>query len=281
MTSTPPHRLTDQYELLELVGGGAWTEVHRARRRADNLPVAIKRMPAEIAAQPLAAGRFDREVEISSTVQHPFVVRALDHGTDADGSLYLVMEWLEGQSLRQRLDESSSLEPADTMRVAMQLTNALVETHASGWIHRDLTPSNVFQCADRRIVLFDYGMAGHAGARSGRRLTRVGMSVGTLHYMAPEQIGGEACPASDLFSLGVILYECLTGAHPWPASQPAAYVMSVQSNDAAPLVSDPRCVRAPLALCALVDQLVRRAASDRPANATDVMAELARIASRA
>lgn len=264
-----------RYELLELLGGGTFTTVHRARRLSDGEMVAIKLLEDPFSANSVASTRFSREIDIGTALRHPFVVRAHEGGRAEDGTMYLVMELLRGQSLGALIHDEGSLPTNRVLRIAIQLANALVEAHGSGWIHRDLKPDNVFICEDGGVKLFDFGLARSDAESSGnRKITRAGMSVGTMQYMAPEQLKGRAEMRSDIFAFGVLLYECLTGEHPWSTDSAAGYITAVQTRDPADLADHPKARLVPIALARLVMSMLSREPDGRPASAREILARL-------
>jgi eukaryotic-like serine/threonine-protein kinase len=206
------------YEVLELVGAGGMGEVYRARDTRLDRTVALKLLPATLAADPSRRARFDREARAISALSHPHICTLHDIG-DQDGQAYLVMEFVEGETLRQRL-KRGPLPVAQALEVATQIAEALEAAHRHGIIHRDLKPDNVM-LTKTGAKLLDFGLArltGHgdqpiveeltAAPTDSAPLTGPGTILGTVPYMAPEQLEGKAADArTDLWALGAIVYE--------------------------------------------------------------------------
>ncbi len=204
------------YRVEQQLGTGAYASVWRARRLSDGVYVALKLLRSSVAHDPRATDRLRREAEALGLSWHPHVVEVLDHGLLASGVAYLVMEELKGESLRDRIISRGRLTSLDTYELARQAATGLNAAHRAGIIHRDIKPDHLFyhRCQGKEIVkLLDFGVAWVSWAEI--RLTREGSNVGTRGYAAPEQLQGElATPSADLFSLGVTLYQALTGKAP-------------------------------------------------------------------
>src|SRR5580658_1266936 len=214
-----------QYRILRRMGSGATGVIYEAARISDGFPVAIKLLRAAAAHEAVASDRLRREAEALGLSWHPNVVEVIDHGYLPDGTAYLVMELLPGESLASRLLSKGKLTTRELLPIAMQLCDALSAVHAAGVVHRDVKPSNVYLAVDRedpagpeRVKLLDFGIARVEWEET--RITNTGGPLGTTGYMAPEQeIGSpEVDGRSDLFSLGAVLYECLVGEPPPPRS---------------------------------------------------------------
>jgi serine/threonine-protein kinase len=209
------------YKIRQRMGSGASGVIYEAVRISDGVPVAIKLLRAAAAHDATASDRLRREAEALGLAWHPNVVEVIDHGYLADGTAYLVMELLRGESLATRLREKTRLLPAEVLPIALQVCDALVAVHAAGVVHRDIKPSNIFLCPDpaggpERVKVLDFGIARVEWEET--RITNMGSPLGTAGYMSPEQETGGAVDArSDVFSLGAVLYECLVGEPP-PAS---------------------------------------------------------------
>ena len=211
-----------QYRIKQRMGSGASGVIYEAARMSDGMPVAIKLLRAAAAHDAVASDRLRREAEALGLSWHPNVVEVIDHGHLPDGTAYLVMELLHGESLATRLKTKGRLAPAELLPIAMQVCDALAAVHAAGVIHRDLKPSNIFLAVDRedpagtmRVKLLDFGIARVEWEET--RITNTGGPLGTPGYMSPEQeTGGEVDGRSDIFALGAVLYECLVGEPPPP-----------------------------------------------------------------
>jgi tetratricopeptide (TPR) repeat protein len=209
----------DRFVLESPAGIGGMGVVYRARDRLTGLPVAVKTV---IRNGTLAADRFLREVSVLSELDHPAIVRYVAHGVIPPDWTYLAMEWLEGIDLGQRLREGERLTADEVLVLIRRIAEALGVAHARGVVHRDIKPANIFLVDGKleQAKLLDFGVALQDVAT--RRLTETGAVVGTPCYMAPEQAAGERAvgPQADLFSLGCVWFECLTGSPPFVARTP-------------------------------------------------------------
>lgn len=208
-----------QYRIGERMGSGASGVIYEATRITDGLPVAIKLLRAATAHDVTASDRLRRESEALGLSWHPNVVEVVDQGHLPDGTSYLVMELLRGETLAARLERKIRLSPEELSPIAKQLAEALVAIHAAGVVHRDLKPSNIYLVPDEeapggeRVKVFDFGIARVEWEEM--RITNVGAPLGTPGYMAPEQErGGEVDARSDVYAAGAVLYECLVGEPP-------------------------------------------------------------------
>jgi serine/threonine protein kinase len=226
------------FEILEIAGAGGMGVVYKARQQSLERDVALKVIKDEIAAEPEYRDRFLREAKLAASVDHPHVVTVYDVG-DEDGRLFLAMQWIDGSDLRQVLDSSGRLTPKRAVAIGEQLAGALDAVHeASGLVHRDVKPANVLLRevgGEDHAYLTDFGVAKPPGGLEA--LTRTGSTVGTTGYLAPEQIQGqEAGPRSDLYSLGCVTFEMLTGKQPFTGANELA-VRWAHAQDPRPLVS--------------------------------------------
>jgi serine/threonine-protein kinase len=199
--------------------GSVWAALHLSLRS----PVAVKLIEQQLLALPRVVERFEREARALATLRSPHVVQVLDYGVDA-GTHYLVMELLEGETLRTRLSATKRLGARETSVVVDHVARAMTVTHAAGFVHRDLKPDNIFLTKDGEeliVKVLDFGIT-KPPASENAQLTAFGARIGTWHYMSPEQASGLAVDSrSDLWSLGVVAFECLVGALPFHASSPA------------------------------------------------------------
>lgn len=226
-----------QYRLGKSMGSGATGVIYEAVRLADDFPVAIKLLRAAAAHDTVASDRLRRESEALGLAWHPNVVELLDHGHLPDGSAYLVMELLRGQSLAQRLVERGGrLPPDELLTLAIPLTEALSAVHAAGVIHRDLKPDNIFvvrgEDGQEVVKILDFGIARVEWEEM--RITHLGAPMGTPGYMAPEQeAGGEVDARADLYALGATFYECLVGDPPNADATGQLFVVALDRADEA------------------------------------------------
>jgi serine/threonine protein kinase len=234
---------------------GGMGSIFRAIDQQSGRPVALKLLQAQVSAADVE--RFAREAQILGELPHPHIVPYVAHGVDEAGQPYLVMEWLEGENLAERIHRGP-LGLRDTAAVALGVGAALAEAHQRGVIHRDLKPSNLF-LPDRdlaRIVVLDFGIARrtlHMGA-----VTCTGAVIGTPQYMSPEQARGERelGPPTDIFSLGCVLYECLAGTPPFLGDHAVAILVKVMLNEPRPIRA--RRADVPEAFASLIDRMLRK-----------------------
>ncbi|WP_437682582.1 serine/threonine-protein kinase [Sorangium sp. So ce131] len=249
--------------------------VYRAYDRVVGAPVALKIVRLRSAVQ---AERFEREAALLAALVHPGIVRYIAHGSTPDGDRYLAMEWLEGEDLAARLARRV-LPAGEGIALARRAADALAFAHARGVVHRDIKPSNLFLPGgdSERVTLVDFGIA-RASADAGR-VTVTGGGVGTPGYMAPEQVDGRGAPdpRSDVFSLGCVLFECLTGYPAFASASPMAALGELLLKDA-PRLRDFRS-DLPAPLDQLVARMLSRLPDERPRDGAEVAAELDRIAS--
>jgi serine/threonine protein kinase len=230
-------RLGD-FEIVEVAGTGGMGVVYKARQQSLDRDVAIKVIKDEIASEPEYRDRFLREAKLAASVDHPNVVTVYDV-RDEDGRLYLVMQWIDGTDLRRLLDSSGRITPKRAVTIGEQLAGALDAVHgASGLVHRDVKPANVLLrevAGEDHAYLTDFGIAKPPDLLD--NLTRTGSTIGTTGYLSPEQIQGrEAGPRSDLYSLGCLTFEMLTGKKPFAGENEMA-VRWAHAQDPRPLVS--------------------------------------------
>src|SRR6266550_7518079 len=228
-----------KYRLDERLGGGGMGTVYRATHLLIDRVVAVKVLSQRFVGDETAQQRFRREARASGRMQHPNAVMVNDFGATEDGWLYIVMELLEGQTLRDLLAREAPLDPARVVSFMMQTSSAVGAAHDANLIHRDLKPANIF--IEQRpnmpavVKVLDFGVARFIVEEHEdddfNTLTQVGAIIGTPRYMSPEQCSGlPLTPASDVYSLGIILYEMLTGEVPFSAETPLAVAMKQVSE---------------------------------------------------
>jgi serine/threonine-protein kinase len=225
--------LADRYRLEGELGAGGMATVYLAQDLKHDRKVAIKVLRAELAAV-IGAERFLSEIKTTANLQHPHILPLHDSGT-ADSFLYYVMPYVEGESLRDRLNRDKQLPITDAIRIASEVASALDYAHRHGVIHRDIKPENIL-LHDGQALVADFGIALAASKAGGSRMTETGMSVGTPHYMSPEQAMGEReiTARSDVYALGAVTYEMLTGDPPFTGSTAQAIVAKVMTDEPPP-----------------------------------------------
>ncbi len=251
--------LEGRYRIQHELGSGGMATVYLAEDVRHQRKVAIKVLRPELAAA-VGAERFLREITTTANLRHPHILPLYDSG-EAGGSLYYVMPYVEGESLRQRLDRESQLPVEEALRLADEIADALEYAHGRGVVHRDIKPENVL-LEEGRAVVADFGIASAVSSAGGERLTRTGTTLGTPHYMSPEQAGGEETDArSDLYSLACVLYEMLAGQPPFTGSSAMA-VISRHLTDPVPNVTTVRPT-VPERLRTVVERALAKTPADR------------------
>jgi serine/threonine-protein kinase len=251
--------MADRYLLERELGGGGMASVFLAHDARHNRKVAIKILFPELASL-IGAERFLKEIETTANLQHPNILPLFDSGR-VDGTVFYVMPYVEGESLRHRLVREKQLPVADAIRIATDIAAALDYAHRHGVVHRDIKPDNVlFQ--DGRALLADFGIA-LARKADGVRLTRAGLTVGTPQYMSPEQASGEhdVDPRSDIYTLGTVVYEMLSGQPPFPGATAHEIFAQVLTDEPLPLTARRRSV--PVHVEAAVARALEKLPADR------------------
>jgi eukaryotic-like serine/threonine-protein kinase len=264
--------LAGRYALGALLGAGGMGQVYRARDPVLQRTVAVKVLsPAATDDRELVA-RFGREARAAAALHHPNIVAVFDSGTDGDLH-YLVMEYVDGQSLARLLRQEGMLEPGRVAEVGRQVCQALVAAHAVGLVHRDITPGNVLVDPAGLVKVADFGIAKLAAATT---MTGDGMVLGTAAYLAPEQAQGRPVDGrSDLYGLGCVLYELLTGAPPFAGDSPV--VVAARQVTEQPIPPSDRNPRVGAALEAVVLTALAKAPADRYQSAAAMAQDLDRI----
>jgi serine/threonine protein kinase len=265
-------RIAGRYVTDLLVGIGGMGAVYRAHDDVSRRTVAVKVVKG---GSPAAAGRFAREVQALSGLDHPGIVHYLDHGTLGGECGYLVMEWLEGEDLAARL-KRGCLAWSDCRCLLLQLAGALGQAHRRGLLHRDIKPRNIFLVQSRveSAKLLDFSLARWSGG--GPRVTATGEVVGTVGYMAPEQLLGDPVDArTDVFGLGCVLYACLSGRSPFDGPGPAAQAALLRHE--VPPVTESRS-DLPAEVDGLLAKMLAWDPAQRHLDATAVLEELEGIA---
>ena len=227
--------LADRYRIEGEIGAGGMATVYLAQDLRHDRKVALKLLRPELSAV-IGAERFLAEIKLTANLQHPHILPLFDSG-EADGFLFYVMPFVEGESLRSRLNREKQLPVADAVRIATEVSGALDYAHRHGVVHRDIKPENILM-HDGRALVADFGIALAASKAGGNRMTETGMSLGTPHYMSPEQAMGEReiTARSDVYAIGVVLYEMLTGDPPFSGSTAQAIVARVLTESPRPIL---------------------------------------------
>lgn len=267
--ATSGFRVGGRYELTEPIATGGMAQVWRAQDTILDRPVAVKILHPHLATDAGFLVRFRREAVAAARLSHAGIVAIYDT-VSADGLEAIVMELIDGRTLRMVLDETPMLSPSDTTIVGVQVADALAEAHRGGVVHRDIKPSNILLCSDRRVMVTDFGIA---KAGEDTDLTVTGTLLGTAKYLSPEQVRGEDVdPRSDLYSLGVVLFEALAGQPPFKAETDAATALARLHSEAPPLQQFRPDV--PTDLADIVMRLLAREPDQRFARAVDLRAVL-------
>jgi eukaryotic-like serine/threonine-protein kinase len=258
--------LGGRYRLVELLGQGGMATIYRATDAQLGREVAVKVLHPEYGRDPAFVARFKQEAQSAASLSHPNIVGVYDFGTDADGP-YIVMELVDGEDVATLLARNGPLPPRQAARLAAEVAHALAAAHARGIVHRDVKPGNVLVSSDGRVKVTDFGIA---RAWADARLTLPGVTLGSVHYFSPEQaLGEQATEASDIYSLGIVLYELLSGRRPWEGDSAAAVAMA-RISAPPPLVSAVRPNVPPV-----LEEIDRRALNPDPAARFASAAEMA------
>jgi serine/threonine protein kinase len=240
---TQPRLLGGRYDLDGIVGRGGMAEVFRARDIRLNRIVGVKTLRSELADDETLQARFRREALSAASLNHPSIVAVYDIGEDMAGSTpvpYIVMEFVEGQTLRDVIDDDRRVLPERALEITDGVLRALDYSHRNGIVHRDIKPGNVMLTRTGGVKVMDFGIA-RAVSEAQLAMTKTGQVIGTAHYMSPEQAKGERVDArSDLYSTGCLLYELLTGRPPFTGDSPMAIAFQhVKEEPVPPSQVDP------------------------------------------
>ena len=264
--------LSDRYRIERELGQGGMATVYLAEDLKHDRKVAIKVLRPELAAV-IGAERFLSEIKTTANLQHPHILPLHDSG-QVDGTVFYVMPYIAGESLRERLNRDKQMPVEDAVRIAREVADALGYAHDHGIIHRDIKPENIMLQGDHALVA-DFGIALAASTGGGNRMTETGMSLGTPHYMSPEQAMGERTlgARSDIYALGCVLYEMLAGEPPFTGPTAQAIIARVMTETPRSLSLQRHTI--PPHVEAAVTKALEKLPADRFATAAEFAAALA------
>ncbi|GGP99911.1 serine/threonine-protein kinase [Actinomadura coerulea] len=273
-----PRLLGGRYELETVIGRGGMAEVYRARDRRLDRIVAVKTLRSDLARDPTFQARFRREAQSAASLNHPSVIAVYDTGEDMIGDTpipYIVMEYVDGSTLRDLLRENRALLPDKALEITDGILRALDYSHRGGIVHRDIKPANVMLTRQHEVKVMDFGIA-RAMADTASTMTQTAQVIGTAQYLSPEQARGERVDArSDIYSTGCVLYELLTGKPPFTGDSPVAIAYQhVREEPVPPSQVDPQI---PQWADAIVLKAMAKEADHRYQNATEFRQEIQRV----
>ncbi len=256
-------QLCGRYEVRRIVADGGMGRVYEARDAMVDGRVAIKVLHAEVARDPVSLERFKREYEISKDLPHDHIVKVLDFQQAENGQFILVMEFLEGEELREVLRRETKVDPARLVRILAQVAIGLDEAHRREFVHRDLKPDNLFLCgtaAGDVVKILDFGSARINKNRAGTKLTSLGTTIGSPWYMSPEQAqGAESLDhRADVFALAAIMYESLVGRVPFDGTNGPSILLAILTRNPPPISTCVPEMRIPAALDDVVDDALAK-----------------------
>ena len=258
--------LDSRYRIERPLGQGGMATVYLAQDDELDRPVALKILADHLASDSTFRDRFEREARLAARLDHPNVVRVFDVG-ESDGRPFIVMEYVEGDTLADEVGRLGPLPPDRAVDLGLQICSGLEAAHASGLVHRDVKPRNLLLRQDGVLKIADFGIA---RAAESTRLTEIGTILGTAAYLAPEQAeGAEATPAADLYSVGAVLYEMLTGRVPYTAESLVELLAKQEAGPPPPIAGVPTWLELAVIRCLEPDP------SERPASAGELAGELA------
>jgi len=262
-----------QFEIAEQLGSGGMGVVYRARDTRLDRDVALKFLPPLMSSDPEAKKRFMQEAKAASGLDHPNICTIFDIGETDDGRLFIAMAYYDGTTLKYHTG-SGALDAKEALSIGRQIAQGLQAAHAAGIVHRDIKPANIMVTASGRVKILDFGVA---KLEEGSELTKMGSTVGTAAYMSPEQAkGGIVDGRSDLWSLGVVMYEMLAGSKPFDAGYDQALLYSILNES--PEDISTKSEDLPERAAALIMQLLEKDAASRPESAAEVSDRLAEFA---
>src|SRR3954469_1843951 len=261
--------LGGRYRLVELLGQGGMARIYRGHDNQLDRDVAVKVLRPEYGRDPDFSSRFRQEAQNAASLNHPNIVAVHDYGQDELGP-FIVMELVDGEDLASIVKRSGALPPRQAARIAAETARALQAAHQRGIVHRDIKPGNVMINRDGQVKVGDFGIA---RAVAEAQMTLPGTTLGSVHYFSPEQArGDQATASSDIYSLGIVLFELLTGHRPWEADSAAAVAMARLAGPA----PDPSTVRSgiPADLVAIDRKALATEPADRWSSASSFAAAL-------
>ena len=271
-----PRTFAGRYELIELIASGGMADVYRARDSLLDRDVAIKVLPDHLSNDASFVSRFQREAKAAARLIHPNIVSLFDFGSDG-GTSFIVMEFVEGRTVSDTLEDTPRLSPGRAAEVAIGVARALARAHAAGVVHRDITSSNVM-ISEHETKVTDFGISHTLTTDDQATTARNGVIVGTAAYLSPEQArGSPADPRSDIYSLGIVLYEMLTGKVPFQSeSSLATAYLHITDRPVPPSLLN---ADVPESLEAIVLRALAKEPNDRYASALDMEKDLQRFLS--
>jgi Tol biopolymer transport system component len=265
-------RVISHYRILDRIGAGGMGVVYRAEDMKLGRIVALKFLSPELTRDQKAKQRFVQEARAASAMDHSNICTIFEVDEMEDDQIFISMAYYEGKTLRERIAEGA-LELGEALDIATQIAQGLVKAHAHGIVHRDVKPGNIYITNDREVKIFDFGLAKLAGQL---RLTSTGKTMGTVSYMSPEQARGEETgPGTDIWALGVILYEMATGSLPFKGDYDVAAMYSIMNEEPAPMES----LRAgiPAELEGIVRKALAKNQTERYQNASELLSDLSAL----
>src|SRR3990170_3373464 len=263
------------YRILEKQGEGGMGVVYKAEDTRLKRTVALKFLPPDLTRDTEAKERFIREAQTASALEHSNICTIYEINETEDGQLFICMAYCDGEELKKKI-ERGPLKIDETIDIAIQVTEGLREAHDKGIIHRDIKSGNIMVTTKGQAKIMDFGLAKLAGRTT---LTKTGSTMGTIAYMSPEQARGEKLDQrTDIWSLGVVLYEMLTGQLPFRSEYQEAIVYSMLNESPQPLTGIRSGI--PMALEAIVNKCIEKNASDRYQHADELIVDLRRVRSQ-
>ena len=258
-------KIDGRYQIIRSIGEGGMANVYLAYDTILDREVAVKVLRGDLASDEKFVKRFQREAKAASSLNHPNIVEMYDVGED-NGNYFIVMEYIDGKTLKSLIKKRGALSLSETVDIMMQLTSAIACAHDSYLIHRDIKPQNVLILEDGRVKITDFGIA---IAMNSAELTQTNSVMGSVHYLPPEQANGSgATVKSDIYSLGILMYECLTGKLPFKGDN-AVEIAIKQMKEKIPSL----CAQNDL-IPQSIENIVLRACAKNPKNRYDSASEM-------